>query len=251
MRQIKADKTPLYLQARQYLLNLIGDGTFDPGEQLPSEADLAAQLGISRPTLREALHNLEQEGLIVRKHGVGTFVSRRTLVLESGLEVLESLESQAHRLGLNTEVVQLIISERLATEEEQGMLQLSEDEPVDVLDVDRVIAVEGEPVAYLKDVVPLTYLRREDLGDQFSGSVLDIFLQQDVVLPVASHTQISAEGAEKQLAKRLDVPKGTALLKLVGQLYSYDEKVLDYSFSYFIPGHFKFHVTRRVKRGLS
>jgi GntR family transcriptional regulator len=250
MRQIKADKTPLYLQARQYLLNLIEDGTFEPGERLPSEADLAAQLGISRPTLREALHNLEQEGLIVRKHGVGTFVSRRTLVLESGLEVLESLESQAHRLGLNTEVVQLTISERQATEEEQGMLQLSEDEPVDVLDVDRVIAIEGEPVAYLKDVVPLTYLRREDLGDQFSGSVLDIFLQQDVVLPVTSYTQISAEGADKQLAKRLDVPKGTALLKLVGQLYSYDEKVLDYSFSYFIPGHFKFHVTRRVKRGL-
>jgi GntR family transcriptional regulator len=99
MQQIKVDKTPLYLQARQYLLSLVEDGTFQPGEQLPSEADLAVQLGISRPTLREALHNLEQEGLIVRRHGVGTFVSRRTLVLESGLEVLESLESQAHWLG--------------------------------------------------------------------------------------------------------------------------------------------------------
>jgi GntR family transcriptional regulator len=250
MQQLKSDKTPLYLQARQYLLNLIEDGTFQPGEQLPSEADLAAQLGISRPTLREALHNLEQEGLIVRKHGVGTFVSRRTLILESGLEVLESLESQAHWLGLNTEVVQLLVAERPATEEEQGMLQLSEDEPVDVLDVDRVIAIEGESVAYLKDVVPLVYLRQEDLTEQFSGSVLDIFLQQDVVLPVASQTQISAEGADAQLAERLDVPKGTALLKLVGQLYSYDEKVLDYSLSYFIPGHFNFHVTRRVKRGL-
>jgi GntR family transcriptional regulator len=250
MQQIKVDKTPLYLQARQYLLSLVEDGTFQPGEQLPSEADLAVQLGISRPTLREALHNLEQEGLIVRRHGVGTFVSRRTLVLESGLEVLESLESQAHWLGLNTEVVQLVVSERPATEEERGMLQLAGDEPADVLDVDRVIAIEGELVAYLKDVVPLAYLRQEDLGAQFSGSVLDIFLQQDVVLPVASQTQISAEGADKQLADRLGVPKGTALLKLVGQLYSYDEKVLDYSLSYFIPGHFKFHVTRRVKRGL-
>jgi GntR family transcriptional regulator len=250
MQQLKSDKTPLYLQARQYLLDLIEDGTFKPGEQLPSEADLAVQLGISRPTLREALHNLEQEGLIVRKHGVGTFVSQNTLVLESGLEVLESLESQAHWLGLNTEVVQLAVSERPATEEERGMLQLSDDGPVDVLDVDRVIAIEGESFAYLKDVVPVTYLRQEDLGVQFSGSVLDIFLQQEVVLPVASQTQINAEGADEELATRLGVPKGTALLKLVGQLYSYDEKVLDYSLSYFIPGHFKFHVTRRVKRGL-
>ena len=250
MQQIKADKTPLYLQARQYLLDLIENGTFQPGEQLPSEADLAVQLGISRPTLREALHNLEQEGLIICKHGVGTFVSHHILVLESGLEVLESLESQAHWLGLNTEVVQLLISERPVTDEEQAMLQLSEEDAVDVLDVDRVIAIEGESFAYLKDVVPLTYLRKEDVEGQFSGSVLDVFLQQDVVLPVASQTQISAEGADAQLAKRLGVPKGTALLKLVGQLYSYDEKVLDYSLSYFIPGHFKFHVTRRVKRGL-
>jgi GntR family transcriptional regulator len=250
MQQIKIDKTPLYLQARRYLLNLIEGGAFQPGEQLPPEAALAAQLGISRPTLREALYNLEQEGLIVRKHGVGTFVSRRTLVLESGLEVLESLDSQARRLGLNTEVVHLVISERPATEEERRMLQLSEGEPVDVLDVDRVIAIEGEPFAYLKDVVPLTYLRRQDLGEQFSGSVLDVFLQQDTVLPAASHTQISAEDADAQLADRLGVPEGAALLKLVGQLYSYDEKVLDYSLSYFMPGHFKFHVTRRVKAGL-
>ena len=79
MQQLKIDKTPLYLQARQHLLALIEDGTFRPGEQLPSEADLAGQLGISRPTLREALQHLERQGLIVRKHGVGTFVSRHSL----------------------------------------------------------------------------------------------------------------------------------------------------------------------------
>jgi GntR family transcriptional regulator len=44
----------------------------------------------------------------------------------------------------------------------------------------------------------------------------------------------------------LGVAEGTALLKLVGQLYNHSERVLDYSISYFIPGHFKFHVTRRV-----
>jgi GntR family transcriptional regulator len=250
MQQLKIDKTPLYLQAHRHLLNLVEDGTLRPGEQLPAEADLAAQLGISRPTLREALLHLEGEGIIVRKHGVGTFVSRHTPILESGLEVLESLGRQAHRLGLNTEVVHLTVSERTATEEERKALQLSADDRGGVLDVDRVIAIEGAPFAYLKDVVPQVYLRREDLENQFSGSVLDILLRQENVLPVISRTQISAEDADRQLADRLGVPKGTALLKLVGQLYSYDEKVIDYSLSYFIPGHFKFHVTRRVKKGL-
>jgi GntR family transcriptional regulator len=244
MQQLKIDKTPLYLQARQHLLGLIEDGTFRPGEQLPSEADLAAQLGISRPTLREALHHLERQGVIVRRHGVGTFVSRHSLILESGMEVLESLERQAQRLGLHTEVVHLVVSERVATEEEREALQLSEDEPV--VDVDRVIAIKGQPFAYLKDVVPQAYLRSEDIGEQFSGSVLDIFLQRDVVSPVFSRTQISAEGANTQLAALLGVAEGTALLKLVGRLYNHSERVVDYSISYFIPGHFKFHVTRRV-----
>lgn len=244
MQQLKIDKTPLYLQARQHLLGLIEDGTLQPGQQLPSEADLAAQLGISRPTLREALHHLERQGLIVRKHGVGTFVSRHSLILESGLEVLESLERQAQRLGLRTEVVHLVVSDRSATEEESEALEVPEGE--DVIDVERVIAIKGEPFAYLKDVVPRVYLRPEDIGDRFSGSVLDIFLQRDVVSPVFSRTQISAEGANKKLATLLGVAEGTALLKLVGQLYNHSERVLDYSASYFIPGYFKLHVTRRV-----
>ena len=251
MTRLRLDRRPLYVQTYQVLLDLIEDGAYRPGQQLPSEADLAEQLGISRPTLREALHNLEQDVIIVRKHGVGTFVSQRTPVLESGLEVLESLDHQARRLGLNTEVAHLTIDERPATAEERGMLCLAPEGDVDVLSVDRVIAVEDEPVAYLRDVVPQTYLRREDMAARFSGSVLDVLLQHDTVKPVTSRTQISAVEANSRLVSRLGVSPGTALLKLVGQLYGYDEEVLDYSVSYFIPGHFKFHVTRRVDRALS
>jgi len=249
MQRLKVNRTPLYQQARQHLLGLIENGTYQPGDRLPSEVDLADQLGISRPTLREALLRLEQEGVVSRQHGVGTFVSSRTPILEAGLEVLESLERQAHRIGLKTEVVYLDVVERPATSEELSMLSLPSDEPMGVLSVDRVVAVAGQSVAYLKDVVPQTYLRREDLGEYFGGSVLDVFLQRAGPLPVTSRTQIVAEGAEPHVASRLGVPQGTALLKLTGQLYSGDENVLDYSVSYFIPGHFKFHVMRRVGGG--
>ncbi len=249
MQRLKTNKTPLHLQARQHLLSLIENGTYQPGEQLPSEVDLAAQLGISRPTLREALLHLEQEGMIFRRHGVGTFVSPHIPILESGLEILESLERQAHRIGLNIEVAHPNILERPATSEELVMLAFPPGKPIDVLSVDRVITVKGKSVAYLKDVVPQIYLRQEDLGEQFSSSVLDVILQRGTPLPVTSRTEIIAEGAKTQISSRLGIPRGTALLKLVGQLYSYDEKVLDYSVSYFIPGHFKFHVMRRVGRG--
>jgi len=249
-KQLKINKTPLHLQAQQLLLSLIEDGTYQPGERLPSEVDLAAQLGISRPTLRDALLRLEQQGAISRRHGVGTFISAHAPVLESGLEVLESVERQARRIGLNTEVVYLDMAERAATDEECGLLGIAANgngQP-DVLSVDRVIAVEGTSVAYLTDVVPQTYLRRQDLGEQFSGSVLDILLQRGEPLPVTSRTEIAAQGAEERVAARLGITPETALLKLCGQLYSRDEQVLAYSTSHFVPGYFKFHVMRRVDR---
>ncbi|MCP4538409.1 MAG: GntR family transcriptional regulator [Chloroflexi bacterium] len=245
---LKINKTPLYLQAQQLLLSLIDDGTYQPGERLPSEIDLAAQLGISRPTLREALLHLERQGVVSRRHGVGTFITSRTPILESGLQVLESVERQARRIGLNTKVVDLNIAERPATLKELAMLSLPSNKATDVLSVDRVIAVKDKSVAYLKDVIPQTYLRQEDLGDQFSGSVLDILLQRGTPLPTTSRTEIMAEEAKEQIAARLEISPGTALLKLVGQLYNHNDRVLDYSISYFVPGYFKFHVMRRVDR---
>ena len=247
MQSFKTDK--LHLQVQEHLRNLIESGVYGPGARLPSEVDLAAQLGISRPTLREALLHLEQEGVLVRRHGVGTFVSAHTPVLESGLEVLESLERQARRFGLHTRVVHLDAVERPAAPGEIDALSMPEDGSTDVLSVDRVIAVEGKPVAHLRDVVPLTRLRREDLGDDFSGSVLDVLLQRGTPPPVTSRTEIVAEGAGAQSAALLDIPRGTALLKLVGRLYANDDRVLDYSVSYFIPGYFRFHVMRRVGAG--
>ncbi len=248
MNQLKVNKVPLHIQVQEHLLGLIEDGTYQPGDQFPSEVALADQLGISRPTLREALQRLEQEGVILRRHGVGTFVAACTPILESGLEVLESLDRQARRIGLETEVVDLEVTERPASSEEMGMLELTAAEgPVDVLSIDRVIAVAGDPVAYLKDVVPQAYLQQEDMGD-FSGSVLDLFLRRDPALPILSRTEIIAEAARTHVAARLGIPRGQALLKLVGQLYGPDERVLDYSISYFVPGHFRFHVMRRVAR---
>ena len=91
MKRLKTNKMPLSLQVQQHIVDLIKDDTFSPGDRLPSEAEFSVRLGVSRPTLREALKSLEQEGVLLRKHGVGTFISSHTPFMESGLEVLESL----------------------------------------------------------------------------------------------------------------------------------------------------------------
>src|SRR5512136_106072 len=115
---IKASRLSLSAQTQQYLLGLVEGGTYQPGEQLPGEKELAAQLGISRATLREALLNLEQDGVVVRRHGIGTFVApgfgRR---LEGGLERLESVLELAARQKLQVQVSDLEVRQAEADAE--------------------------------------------------------------------------------------------------------------------------------------
>jgi GntR family transcriptional regulator len=219
--------------------------TMHPGDRLLPEPELAKQMGVSRATLREVLRSFADRGLLIRRQGVGTFVSSRLPILETGLEVLESLERLADRLDLQTEVAYLDIKERYATpEERQGLAQM---EPLMVLAVARTITMEEVPVADLLDVVPLTYLGAQDLSNNFKGSVLDILLGRGKPILTTSRTEINAVAAEAEIAQHLAIPQGTPILKLTAQLYSYDEKIVDYSISSFVPGFFKFHVMRQVR----
>lgn len=218
-----------------------------PGDQLPPGPELASELGVSRATLREVMGTFVERGALVRRHGVGTFVSSRIPVLDSGLELLESVNTLADRIDLESEMAYLEVLERNATPLEiKGLEREADDSPVPVLIVNRVIAVAGKPVADLRDIVPVEYLREAELDEQFHGSVLDFLLARGSPVLATSRTQIAAVSATEKFAKRLNIPLNSALLKLNAQLYSYDEEVVDYSVSYFVPGHFNFHVMRRV-----
>ncbi len=74
-------------------------------------------MGVSRATLREAMRIFETQGLIRRRQGAGTYVLSPSHVIESGLEVLESIETLAERIGLKVAVRDLKLENRLATEE--------------------------------------------------------------------------------------------------------------------------------------
>lgn len=98
-RDIRSDKRPLYILAEEAIRDLGRDLNLAPGDRLPSEANLAQLLGISRPTVREALRHLELNREVRRVHGLGTIVSEPQGEITAGLETLESLESLASRQG--------------------------------------------------------------------------------------------------------------------------------------------------------
>ena len=216
------------------------------GQRLVSEPELARQLGVSRATLREAMRTFETQGLIRRRQGAGTFVVGKVPVIDSGLEVLESLETMAQRMNLKVTVSDLHMDQVEA--DAKAAEALGVPERTRLTRIRRVMRADGRPVAYLIDSLPAEILKPADLSYRFSGSVLDYLLSSSVDLKL-SRAAISATNAPADVAKALEIQRGDVLLHFASQLYNSKGDVVDYSMSYFIPGYFHFHVNRRVGNG--
>jgi GntR family transcriptional regulator len=214
------------------------------GEKLPSEPELARQLGVSRATLREAMRTFETQGLIHRRQGSGTYVARPSQVIESGLEVLESIETLARQINLPVAMGEMHSEEKLADQEESTVLGIEPGETI--MEVTRVILAEGQPAAYLIDILPRNILTQKDLQEGFTGSVLDILLREKALNLSSSRCEINAVTASPEVARALGIQKGDVLLRFIAYLYTVTGQIVDHSYSYFLPGYFKFHVVRRV-----
>ncbi|MEJ2757941.1 MAG: GntR family transcriptional regulator [Anaerolineales bacterium] len=216
----------------------------EPGGRLPSEPALAKQMGVSRATLREAMRIFETQGLIHRRQGVGTFVIPPSQVLETGLEVLESILTQAKRKDLQIEVGPYSIIERQATKEEAEALQIAADGKV--LQFSWVMETPDRPVAYLVDVVPAGMLGLDEAREFFRGSVLDLLMSSKKLHLTTSRTELGAVAAPAKIARSLGIQRGDVILCFEATLFSAEGRVVDYSHSYYLPGYFRFHVVRRV-----
>jgi GntR family transcriptional regulator len=215
----------------------------EPGTRLPSEPDLAADLGVSRATLREAMRTFETQGLIRRRQGAGTFVVGQPPVMEDGLELLESMLTMARRTNMNVGPGPVSVERILASEEFASALDVALETPL--VRVSRTMCVDTRPVAYLVDTLPEEVLHPEELTQRFNGSVLDYLIQRGDPLTV-SRTEITASNATATVAKKLEIQRGDVLLCFTAKLFTASGKVVDYSYSYFVPGYFKFHIVRKV-----
>ena len=216
----------------------------EPGEKLPPEPEFARQMGVSRSTLREAMRFFEAQGFLMRRQGSGTFVVERSDVFDTGLEVLESLETIADRMGLEVSMGGLEIEELSADEEladAMGVLLGTK-----LVSVTRVINAKERPAAYLRDILPSDVLSQKDLEEGFTGSVLDLLIKRGNPPLEQSRTEIRAVAARSSEARALRIQRGDVLLMLEANLVTQSGKVVDYSHSYFLPGYFRLHVNRKI-----
>ncbi|WP_460962997.1 GntR family transcriptional regulator [Parasphingorhabdus pacifica] len=212
---------PLYYQVASQIEEAIDSGALPVGARLDNEVELAARLGMSRPTVRQAIGSLVDKGLVVRKRGAGTQVVfnrvKRSLELSSLFDDLTRVDQKPTTKVLVNEVI-------TPSPEIAHILGISEQD--NALHLQRVRSARGEPIAQLQNYLPVGLIEPTDELLEERG--LYQLLRGAGVHLHAAHQTIGARVAAEDEADLLDEQAGAALLTMERTTYDQAGKVVEY-----------------------
>lgn len=206
--------TPVYVQVAAGLRGRIEAGELPGGHALPAERDLAARLGVSRVTVRQALAQLTEAGLLTRRHGSGTFVAPRP-AQEVGQEaprplgLLNSFSEDARSRGQTPGAQVLNFARTPPTAHEALTLGLS---PAGaVYRVRRLRTANGEPLAVEESTLPAALVGELTAADVTDASLYALLTARGL-RPQRAIRHLRAVNADPDLSALLGLPVGAALL---------------------------------------
>jgi GntR family transcriptional regulator len=205
----RGEKTGLarYYELYLALSNALRNGTYAPGDVLPSEPDLMRKFRLSRSTVRRALHRLQQEKRVIRRHGSGTYASEspdgeRTHFSQS------SFFDSARALETTT-TTRLLQYHEIATP--PRLLKLAPDFGPSALHIERARAARGKPYALLSAYVAPKWSRKLSRSIVGNRATVVALAKAGASFSIA-HQFYGALLADQQQARHLAVPVGTPLL---------------------------------------
>ena len=237
------EKSSLYQsqKAKKAIIDYILNEHLEPHDALPGELVLMEMFSMSRYAVREALTILEQEKIIYKVRGKGTFVNRRPLKLESGLERLESVTETILKSGLKPGTKWIGIEYLEADKATRKSLRLDEHEKV--VTFKRMRLAGEEFAAYCVDTIPFKYLGEVPtvLNEESMFSLLD---EKYGIRIESSSTSIEPARPTFEMVDKLHVEEGMLLTLLTQIHYDMNRTPIIYSLDYFNPNVIKFNINR-------
>lgn len=231
----------LSVTIRDELARRISAGSIAPGARLPTEPALAAELGVSRATLRDALRSLEEDGFLTRRRGAGTYATYRPR-LRNNLDVNFGVTAMIRAADMTPGTTTSEVREEPATEDEARALRLPPGGVVLVLD--RIRTADGRPVVASRDVIPKSRVEEDLLREIGDGSVYDVLAREGATIHHGVVT-IEPARADRRLATALAVKAGSLLLYLRQVDYERQGEPVLVSHEHHVADAFEFGVVRR------
>ncbi|KXF91959.1 GntR family transcriptional regulator [Phaeobacter inhibens] len=214
---------PRYVRLRQRIEDGIETGLLPKSAPLPAEREIATLTGLSRVTVRRAMQDLVDRGIIVQRQGSGSFVADGTPKVEQSLSQLTSFTEDMERRGYDTSVEWLERGIHTPSPEEVMALALTSGEAV--ARIARLRRANGRPMAIERASLPVDILPNPQA---VRGSLYEV-LEQSGSRPVRALQRISAINLPEQEAQMLGVELGMAGLSIVRTSYLRNRRVVEFT----------------------
>ncbi|APH03516.1 GntR family transcriptional regulator [Bacillus weihaiensis] len=235
---------PSYQLIMQELKELIAKGQLRVGEKLPSEIEMAKTFNVSRETFRSAVKILEQEGHLLVKRGVGTFVVQPLPNIPNRIEQLSSVTSMIKSAGLKEGEQKEFVKIEECEPDWAEALNINVGEPVVI--IERTRTANGEPVVVSKNIIPESVAGKDMVDEEEIGSLFHYLETKNKMQITCADTELIIPlHTDKQCQKLLVRPETTVIMMRQIHYHADNTPVL-YSMDYFRNDIFKFWV-RRVR----
>jgi GntR family transcriptional regulator len=238
----------LYLFLKNQLEELISNSEFKPGDKLPSEYELARKYKVSRMTLRESLRGLEEEGFVVRKQGLGTFVKTNSHRIRSILDINYGVTEMIKSMGFTPGTREMDIKEVVADSHTAKMLDVNEGSIL--ISIERVRTADKKPVVYSFERMPAWVIDSIGIGNiiGLEGSLYEFLEQKCNITISSSMARLFPTKATRKLAKKLEVKADCPLFLLEQTDTNQSGKSILYSLEHFVTEYFDFVIYRRPRK---
>lgn len=232
----RSGPVPLYYQVSQRIEQAILSGQLAPGSRLENEISIGNRLGLSRPTIRKAIHELVDKGLLVRRRGVGTQVVHGQVTRSVELT---SLHDDLVRSGKtpSTKILSLGVVEADAT----TASELTVPRGTDIVKIERVRSADNAPVAVMINYLPAQF-RGISLKDLEEIGLYQWFRLQGITIRVAKQ-RIGARKASLKESELLELENGSALLTMDRTAYDDEGHAIEYGHHCYSPELYSFETT--------
>lgn len=230
-------KLPYYYQLKDYLIEQIEKGIYKQGEKIPSENELVQMCGISRPTVRQALNEMMQEGYLVKKRGIGTFVANH--VYTGNANTFTTFAEEMTATGHN-HMAKLVRAEMIEASEKVAS-ELNIEVSSSVFEITRLRLANEEPLVIRTSIIP-SHLYPNLLDEDLESIPLYETMEKRGLSPTRSKQTFQAVAATEEEAKLLNVEIGAPLILWKGIVYGEQDMPIEMVRALYLGSRFRFTV---------
>ena len=232
-------------QVKEYLLNYIEQNGLDPKDQLPSETATAKTLGVSRNTLREAYIELESEGVIIRRHGIGTFVAHSPIIRDS-LNDFSPFTQIIKDSGFTPTFQTLSINYDLAPNEVCDMFAAQASTKLHY--IKRIVRADQQPVIYVEDYITPTVKSELLNWESFDGNMIQFLSSTFNISLHHFQSHIRAAALNHEISQFLELESGTPILSVRSIIFKEDDQPIAYSKIFFNSNIIELNIVRMIRK---